>query len=166
MTGGEKERFRPGQKVIARTFTPDRFSSVCGKAWPGQCPESRRLRQAVGPFDDFTHMRLLKLFQRNQRADLWQIFHCGNRGRSLAAQFGGKILRAKFVAFGQDDGALDGVAQLAKIARPGNTRGCTRPPRAKGLRACAHTVPRKTFHSAGQSGSDPRRATTTAASPP
>ena len=58
----------------------------------------RRFGQAGGSFQDFAQMRFLQFFQRNQRADLRHIFTVGGCHRVLTAQFGGKILREKFVA--------------------------------------------------------------------
>jgi hypothetical protein len=83
----------------------------------------RRLGHASDSFEDFTQMRFLKFLQRNQRADLRQIFTGRGYVCSLTAQFDWKIFWGKLVVSGQNDRAFDGIAQFAQIVRSGMRPG-------------------------------------------
>ncbi len=103
---------RPGLPPI-----PNRFFAFAIEHRLVNAENFRRFRQTGDPFQDFAQMSFLQFFQRDQRAEWRQVFPGWSSRFIFTAQFSREIIRQKFLPFGQNDGALVGVAQLAPVAR-------------------------------------------------
>ena len=69
----------------------------------------RCFTKAWNLFKNFTQMRFLQFFQRNQRSDLWQVLAVDALQPVLTAQFGEKCSGPSWSYLGQYDRPFDGT---------------------------------------------------------